>query len=284
MMKKPYSLDPENLEQAQKIESALLEGLDSLSPSSQQRAKIRTRLFQRVHASITAESSRITVRSEQGDWRKILPGIRAKTLDEHARAFILDIAPGASLPMHRHHENEECVVLRGSASLGELKVNAGDYHLARSDSRHGRISSETGALLYLRGIPIGHIVEVSIDLLTAFLPGDGRELITIRADEGQWSDLAPGVSGKPLFDDRKIRSSIVRIAAGTSWTLQQQLLAADEECLLLEGDVFIGDTLLRTGDWQFAPAGSESRSISTEKGALFFMRCTHDRTLPQTQA
>ena len=271
-MKKRYSLDPADSEQAQKIESALLEGLEPLQPSAQQRSKIRAQLFQRIHASSAAESPRITVRSDQGQWRKIRPGVRAKTLDKNTRAFLLDIAPGASLPMHRHHEDEECVVLRGSASLGELKVSAGDYHLARSGSRHGKISSETGALLYLRGIPVGHTAEVARDLLTAFLPGDGHELITIRTNEGKWSDLAPGVASKPLFDDGQTRSSLVRLAADTAWAAQAQCLAHDEECLLLEGDAFVGDTLLQAGDWQLAPTGSESRQISTDKGALVFMR------------
>lgn len=271
-MKKRYSLDPENPGQAEKIESALLEGLEPLQLGEQQRATIRARLFQRIHASAAAESPRVTIRSDQGQWRKILPGVCAKTLDQHNRAFLLDIEPGASLPMHRHHEDEECIVLRGSASLGDLKVNTGDYHMARAGSRHGKISSASGALLYLRGIPVGHTAEVARDFLTALLPGDGRELITIRASEGEWSDLAPGVSSKPLYDDGHTRSSLVRITAGTRWTSQQALLAHDEECLLLEGDAFFGDTLLRSGDWQLAPTGAESRPVSSDHGALMFMR------------
>lgn len=47
---------------------------------------------------------------------------------------------------------------------------------------------------------------------------------------------------------------------------------------MLEGDAFIGDTLLRTGDWQLAPTGSESRPITTDKGALVFMHSACDRT------
>lgn len=271
-MKKRYSLDPDNPQHADKVEAALLEGLEPSQPSDQQRAKIRAQLFQRIHASAAAEAPRVTIRSDQGKWRKILPGVRAKTLDRHNRAFLLDIEPGASLPMHRHHEDEECIVLRGSASLGGLKVNNGDYHMARAGSRHGKISSESGALLYLRGIPVGHTAEVARDLLTAYLPGEGRELITIRANEGDWSELAPGVASKALYDDGQTRSSLLRIAAGTRWTSQQAMLAHDEECLLLEGDAFFGDTLLCSGDWQLAPTGSESRPISSDRGALVFMR------------
>lgn len=273
-MKKRYSLDPENPQHADKVEAALLEGLEPSQPSNQQRAKIRAQLFQRIHASAAAEAPRVTIRGDQGQWRKILPGVRTKMLDRHNRAFLLDIEPGASLPMHRHHEDEECIVLRGSASLGDLKVNNGDYHMARAGSRHGKISSESGALLYLRGIPVGHTAEVARDLLTAYLPGDGRELITIRANEGEWSELAPGVASKALYDDGQTRSSLLRIAAGTHWSSQQASLAHDEECLLLEGDAFFGDTLLCSGDWQLAPTGSESRPISSDRGALVFMRGT----------
>ena len=79
MMKKRYSLDPADSEQAQKIESALLEGLEPLQPSAQQRSKIRAQLFQRIHASITAESPRITVRSDQGQWRLSLIHISEPT-------------------------------------------------------------------------------------------------------------------------------------------------------------------------------------------------------------
>ena len=277
MMKKRYSLDPDDPQRAENVETALLEGLEPLQPSKEQRVNVRQRLLQRVQASVIAESSRITIRSDQGNWRQIRPGVRAKTLDPDIRAFLLDLEPGASLPMHRHHEDEECVVLRGSASLGEFKVSAGDYHMARSSSRHGRIYSETGALLYLRGIPVGHTAEVARDLLTAFLPGEGSEIITIHAHEGEWTDLAPGVASKPLYDDGKSYSSMVRIAPDSLWKPPVSMLAQEEECLLLEGDAFFGDTLLHSGDWQLAPAGVSSRPVSTDSGALFFMRSASSR-------
>jgi quercetin dioxygenase-like cupin family protein len=279
-MKKRYSLDPDDPQRADTIESVLLNGLEPLQPSTKQRVNIRQRLMQRIQTSVSAESSRITIRSDQGNWRQIRPGVRAKTLDPGIRAFLLDLEPGASLPMHRHHEDEECVVLRGSASLGEFKVSAGDYHMARSSSRHGRIFSETGALLYLRGIPVGHTAEVARDLLTAFLPGDGSELITVRTHEGEWTDLAPGVASKSLHDDGKNCSAMVRIAADASWQASASMLSQEEECLLLEGDAFFGDTLLRSGDWQLAPAGVSSRPVSTEGGALFFMRSAGNRFSP----
>lgn len=47
MMKKRYSLDPENPKQAEQIESALLENLEPILPDSQQRARIHQRLLKK---------------------------------------------------------------------------------------------------------------------------------------------------------------------------------------------------------------------------------------------
>ena len=277
MKKNKYPLDSDNAEQVDRIESALLEGLYPLSPDIKQRSKIQKQLFSRIRSSNEAESNRITIRNKQGNWRNILPGVRAKTLDKIKRAFILDIASGASLPMHRHHEDEECIVLHGTASLGDLEVQTGDYHLARAGSRHGRIHSETGARIYLRGTPIGHNNEIARDLVTALLPGNNNEWTTIRADEGNWSELSCGVSSKPLFSNYKSYSSLIRIAEETHWNLSSQKVPQDEEYLILEGEAFFGDTLLQAGDWQFVQSGSIYRPIATDEGVLLFRRGANDK-------
>jgi uncharacterized cupin superfamily protein len=46
----------------------------------------------------------------------------------------------------------------------------------------------------------------------------------------------------------------------------------DEECLMLEGEMFLGDTLLRAGDFQLAPAGTRDADVVTDVGALFYVR------------
>jgi quercetin dioxygenase-like cupin family protein len=44
----------------------------------------------------------------------------------------------------------------------------------------------------------------------------------------------------------------------------------DEECLMLAGDFFLDEVLLRPLDYQIAPAGTEHRSASTDTGLLVF--------------
>ncbi len=276
MMKKRYSLDPENSKQAEQIESALLENLEPILPDSQQRARIHQRLFEKVSNSLANESARITIRHSEGHWHTIRPGVRAKALSRDKRTFLLELACGATLPMHRHHEDEECVVLRGTAQLGSLMVHEGDYHLALAGSRHGKISSETGALLYLRGIPIGHTTEVTRDLLTAYLPGKGRDHVTVRSNEGEWSSIVAGVQYKTLYNDETSYSSMIRMTSDAVLESQQKILADDEEFLLLKGDMFIGDTLMQAGDWQFAPKGTKHLPLTTSKEAVLFVRSAQD--------
>lgn len=125
---------------------SLLEGVAPATPPRDLRAK--------VLAHVHAQTALRTLRAGEGAWEEIAPGVRMKLLfvDDAAgtRSFLLRLAPGASLPAHTHHGPEECLVLEGEATLGDVTVHAGDYHLAPCGSRHGVVASRTGALLYLR--------------------------------------------------------------------------------------------------------------------------------------
>ena len=47
---------------------------------------------------------------------------------------------------------------------------------------------------------------------------------------------------------------------------------ADEECLVLEGEVMLGDILGRAGDYHLAPKGLPHGTITSKTGALLFIR------------
>ena len=262
-------LDPDDPCGAEVLEAALAEALGPIAPDGARRARMRERLLDRARAS-RAERF-INVRRDDGEWRPLVSGVRVKLLCEGARSrsVLVELEAGAALPIHRHHEHEECVVLRGEAQLGDLRVRRGDYHVAPAGSRHGRVSSPTGALLYLRGTSIGSGMEVARDLITAWLPGAGAQPITVRADEGEWQDFAPGVQTKALWHDAGARSMLLRLQPGARVAAHPRRL--DEECLMLEGEAFIGDTLLRSGEFQLAPAGTQHREVYSDVGALLYV-------------
>jgi quercetin dioxygenase-like cupin family protein len=265
----PYSLDPEEPETVQAVQDALALALAPAPLPEARQEAIRRRLMERVRASLHTGRQFIHVPLAEGEWRQLLPGVRAKTLSADQRAVLLDLDPGASLPVHRHHEDEECVVLRGEASLGDIQVRHGDYHLARAGSRHGTVRSATGALLYLRGVPIGHGAEVLRDIVTAWLPGAGEAPLTLREGEGPWADLEPGVHARLLRDDGVSRSCLLRLDPGARLTRHH---SGDEECLLVDGEAFLADDLLRPGDYHLAPAGTPDKEVHSDVGAVLFVR------------
>lgn len=122
---------------------------------------IRRRLLERV--ADTGEHL-LTVDADEGDWQDFTDGVRIKVLHERdgELSYLLRLAPGATIPAHRHPLDEECVVLEGTLRVGtHLEVGPGGWHLAPRGALHATIGTATGALIYLRGaIPdVGHALE-----------------------------------------------------------------------------------------------------------------------------
>lgn len=112
---------------------------------------IRRRLFDRV---ADADASHLTIDAHDGDWQPFLDGVRIKVLREQAGvlSYLLQLQPGATLPPHRHPQDEECLVLEGRLQVGRsIELGPGGYHLAHQGALHATISTPTGATIFLRG-------------------------------------------------------------------------------------------------------------------------------------
>jgi anti-sigma factor ChrR (cupin superfamily) len=115
------------------------------------RDAMRARVQARVRADAIAGTR--TVRADDGSWRPFLPLIEVKVLHrdvERGRETALyRMQPGAAFPSHAHADDEECLVLEGEVSVGDLCLRAGDYHHAGRGSQHPRLESRPGALLLI---------------------------------------------------------------------------------------------------------------------------------------
>lgn len=112
---------------------------------------IRRRLLERV---ADADTTHRTVESGPAGWQPFVEGVAIKVLRQHslAMSYLLRLAPGASLPPHRHPQDEECLVLEGRLRVGSrLEIGPGGYHLAHRGALHATISTATGATVFLRG-------------------------------------------------------------------------------------------------------------------------------------
>lgn len=115
-------------------------------------------LWDGIEAALDApgrEPYAATIRRRDGHWERIAEGVEKKVLfvdrDQGSESYLLRLLPGARLPAHPHRMAEECMMLEGEFSIGELRLTAGDYHAISAGTVHPEIFSETGGLAYIRG-------------------------------------------------------------------------------------------------------------------------------------
>jgi anti-sigma factor ChrR (cupin superfamily) len=96
------------------------------------------------------------------------------------------------------------------------------------------------------------------------------QFVNIASRDG-WQPLAAGVDHKVLFDDGSSVSFLIRLAARVALPSHEHIDGA-EECLVLEGDLWLDDEHLAAGDYQLAPEGTTHRTIRSDRGCLLFAR------------
>lgn len=233
---------------------------------------LEERLLARVAQSTAEHADLLTVRAGQGEWRMLRDGIRYKPLwrGNEGSSVLVEMQPGASLPRHRHAWLEEGIVLNGQIEIGSQVLTSFDYHMSPPGSRHEPVRSQQGALAYLRGTSLGDVWSELRELSGGLLPFSGDPSHTIVYSDSDWFELLPGVMKKILWTDGVKVSYFCRIDAGV--VIEGHPHALEEECLMLSGDLFLGDILLQAGDYQLAPAGSRHGNIGCDNGALLFVR------------
>ena len=101
------------------------------------------------------EVAAVTLRSDDGEWQQFADGIEKKILflDEAARSqsYLLRFGPGARVPSHQHNTTEEILVLEGACMIGDLYLEAGDFHAIVGNAVHPETFSEHGVVVYVRG-------------------------------------------------------------------------------------------------------------------------------------
>jgi anti-sigma factor ChrR (cupin superfamily) len=105
-------------------------------------------------------------------------------------------------------------------------------------------------------------------------------LTIVRAAEEGWVETdVPGVSVKRLRVDRERRyvTMLVRMAPGSAYPSHRH--AGAEECFVLEGDLHVGDAVLRAGDYQCAHGASLHSVQSTENGCLLLISSSQEDEL-----
>lgn len=94
------------------------------------------------------------------------------------------------------------------------------------------------------------------------------QFINLRAGDGHWAELGPGLQVKRLFVDQASGTvtALYRFAPGTQVPRHRHL--GPEQCYVLAGDFRANELCFGAGDLHVALPGSVHETISSQTGAL----------------
>lgn len=101
-------------------------------------------------------------------------------------------------------------------------------------------------------------------------PPDNTE--TIRGDSLQWHKVFPNVWAKVMKRDVAANLQIMLFRMEPGGVVPAHAHNLEEECLVLEGEIFVGAHLVRKGDMHIARAGARHPNLWTRTGALVMVR------------
>lgn len=255
---------------ADAFESLVATSLAPIEPGPATEAALRTRLFERVARSAKAHAPFVNIRKGDGQWLEARPGVDYKLLYEAhgvvSRLVRLD--RGAQWQLGQADGIDELLVLSGKLHVDALDLGPSDYRLRGTDAGATQALSPAGALVYWRHSGAEQ---------TAF--GSVRTSITVRASAEGWEPLRPGVRLKPLFGVGERVSMLARLDKGASVPTHVHTCA--EECMMVQGDLFLGDNLLLEGEYQWAPAGTDHQMLHSDVGCVLFIHGAVDPALKE---
>lgn len=111
-----------------------------------------------------------------------------------------------------------------------------------------------------------------LERITGLISEQPPKTTTVRGEGVEWVSFSPNVWVKTLRRDvdRNLQMVLFRIAPGGVVPAHQH--TREEECLVLEGEIFIGGHRVGTGDLHIAGAGAHHGDITTQTGALVMVR------------
>jgi quercetin dioxygenase-like cupin family protein len=240
-------------------------------------------LLARVAASAQAHANYRTLRREASPWLPAGDGARLRWLrqDRAESVALLALDDGAALPPTPDAVAVEYLLTEGRL----LDPQTGLQHAMWSHA-----VQPAGATTALRALgPVTLYRRVLNTPVAEQAAAESRwwqaRLVAAEADEahggwqapGSWIHNRSGVQVLPLAAHRHVVSMLVRFEAGAG--VPDHGHEIDEDCLVLEGEMFLGDILLRAGDYQLAPAGGSHFGETSEVGAMFFFHGALDSAL-----
>lgn len=120
------------------------DAITPVEPPAEVRARVFAAIRQRpLDVSIPGAHESRTVRSNEGKWKNVAPGVDVRKLSVDKNrgtvTVMVRMAPNAILPAHDHHGPEDSYVVAGSCRIGAVELGTGDFHHVDGTAHHGDV-------------------------------------------------------------------------------------------------------------------------------------------------
>lgn len=248
----------------------------------QHRDRLQAALMTRLRSSVAAHREYTTVRREDLRWQAAAadaPALQTQCLRSNPQ-FVVELwqlEAGQALSWPEQAVALEVLVVAGALCTpdGQPGPNAQAYGYLVCDEAHQFTQWQALG-------PTRLYVRQRLVALQDLNPLEAHWWRLAAAQQGKlrkrrWSPTSPGARVMSLCGDTQVVSMLVRFDAGAA--VPDHHHALDEDCLVLEGDMFLGDILLRAGDYQLAPQGGSHFGETSDGGVTFFFHGALDPVL-----
>lgn len=94
--------------------------------------------------------------------------------------------------------------------------------------------------------------------------------LTVHLSNEGWIEVMPLIKMKTLFESNDGKGVLFRFQPGARLPAHEH--NTDEECVVLEGELRIGDEVIHAGDFHLARRGIPHGDLTSSAGALFYIR------------
>ncbi len=229
------------------------------SPAPGLPGRMGERLGERLARSLKAEQGMVTVRRRKAQVDALTEGVQQRWLyrasagralrpGEPQAASVIELEAGASFALPAGGARE-FLVMRGSVEIDGESLSLRDFLLLPAGSTPHLVSRD-GAHVFVR-------------------EGEGAvERTLVRDQEAGWPEFAPGIRRRVLWAGGGQAALLYRADPGAN--VPNHSHGHDEECLMVQGELFLDDLLLQTGDYQLAPAGTGHRITETDTDVILY--------------
>jgi ChrR Cupin-like domain len=233
-------------------------------------AQLRAKLHKRVAASLAEQAPFTTVRGQVAGALQA-PGVVVQSLyrsaaaqpqraGEPQRVRLVTLSAGAKLTADilgiSDQVQVECLVMSGGVRCtgSAQTLSQRDYHVCPAGHSWPHWHSAHGAVLFVREAVV--------------VPQDNDTPHVVWDQVAGWPDYAPGIQRRVLW--QRAGQAALLYWAQPGAQVPEHRHGHDEECFMVQGELFLDDLLMQAGDYQLAPAGTGHRITETDTGAVLY--------------